>query len=438
MGRTIFEIGVNLVEMFLIIGFLTLYMKPKTESARSVIPFCLFWMLGTALVTCINYVTFFESIGTYIYIVIYFTYSLIALKGRVLLKLWMSIIAQIIVTMTAVVTNVGLCCIINYRTIDVITEFNSVRIAAIIASKIILVAVYLIILKSKHKSRIDTKLWYMLIIVPFFSVIALTEMMTLTFEYSETKYTVLLGMMCIVLANILTYYFYTVISKEYENKLKVSLLEQQYENSKKRMEESDAFVKRMKSVKHDIQNHLLAINGYIELGKLTEVKEYIQSITDNHLPRFQNYINTENVAFDTIVNSKILLCNENNIFVDVKVQSGVLTNFDVVDCGILFGNLLDNAIDAASASDEKRIGVEVVSVEEYVSILVTNSIKKSVLSENEKLETTKSNKELHGMGINSVRNVVKKYNGMIDFFEENGEFCCHILLDSQKVLLEKM
>ena len=89
---------------------------------------------------------------------------------------------------------------------------------------------------------------------------------------------------------------------------------------------------------------------------------------------------------------------------------------------------MDNAIEAAEKSAKKRVCLDVRNKGEYLSVCITNSIDESVLDKNRELKTTKENKKLHGLGLKSVKAVVDKYNGMIQFFEENGEFCCHLLL----------
>lgn len=94
--------------------------------------------------------------------------------------------------------------------------------------------------------------------------------------------------------------------------------------------------------------------------------------------------------------------------------------------------MIDNAIEAAENTVDKRITVEMNTCGNYLSILITNSISNSVLTDNKDLMTSKADKELHGIGIKSVKAVVKKYDGMINFYEENGEFCCHILLYIEK------
>lgn len=430
MKEIIFETGINLIETFILIDFLTKYLGCKYTGFKRTVGFLLGWMVTFVELCIINYFVEFETIGTYIPIVIYFLYAICYLKGSTLLKLWMSIVTQIIVTSIAIATNLFVCNIIDYDPRDMITVFNSTRIISVIITKIILFYVTRIVLKMKYKNPMDNHVWIMLITIPVISVISMAALMKAAIHHEEIKIYILIGTACIILADIVTYYLFAVINKDYETKLKIKLLEQQNENSKKNMENTDAFVNQMKSVRHDIQNQLLTICGYIDSGKIEEAKAYINSLTENALPNIQSLINTDNDAFNAIVNAKIVLCNQKKIFMDVKVKENSLKNLDPIDTGVLFGNLLDNAIEAAEKTAKRRISVDVQKSGAYLSILVCNSIGDSVLKNNQELQTSKRDKELHGIGIKTVRELVRKYDGMIQFYEKNNEFCCHILLDN--------
>lgn len=431
--RILFELSVNAIENFITVGFLTTYLGLKYTGKKAVGCFVLGWLAAFTAVTAINYATVFESVGTYLYVAVYFLYALLFLKGTVLIKLWMAIITQIILTMIAVITIVAMSCVVNCPPQRIILEFDGLRISAVILSKILLVAVYGMILRKRYDSDMDQSMWYKLIFIPFVSVIAITTIMEIALKYPDTKYQVLSGMLAIAAANIMVYYFYTVISREYRNKLTIRLLEQQNENIRNRIEETDVFVKEMRSVRHDMKNHLLAVNWYLDEGKTAEAHDYIARLTNTSLPVIQKYVHTENMAFDAIVNSKITLCGKKNLYIEVRTSSPLLAKLEQVDTGVLFGNLLDNAIEAAEQSRNKRIAVDVQTKGEYLSVMISNSIDRSVLSENKALHTSKENKERHGIGLRNVDAVVKKYDGMIQFFEENGEFCCHILLDGNKL-----
>lgn len=430
MAQIIFELGINFVETSIVFDFITRYLGCKYQDKRKIIGFVAAWLISFIQLSVLNSLVIFEGIGMFIPLIIDFIYAFFFLKGNVFLKLWISAVVEILAMIIAIGTNLFVCNIIGYDPIDMITVFNSTRIISVIITKIIFFYTTRIILKYKYKNPLENKSWIMLILMPVTSVISLTALMLAAMNSVEIKNYILIGMTGVVFANVITYYFFNMLNKDYETRLKVSLLEQQNENFIKNMENTDAFVKQMKSVKHDIKNQLLVLYGYIDEKNNEEAKRYIKKLTNEHLPDIQNYINTENSAFNAIINSKIAVCNQKGIYIEIKEKKASLSDVDVVDIGILFGNLLDNAIEAAEQTQAKKIGVDVEKKGEYLSILVTNSINKSVLEENKNLETSKDNKELHGVGIKSIKNVVKKYDGLIDFFEEENEFCCHIMLQA--------
>lgn len=426
-----FEILINLLETFITVDFLTRYLGSKYSGGKKHIGFIIGWMMAFAEVGIINAVTEFETVGAYIQIIIYFVYSLIFLEGSLLQKAWVSILIHAIVTAIAILTNLTVCNIIGYDPYEMITVFNGIRVISVLITKIILFYITRLILKRKYKNPLNAYAWVILVIIPIVSVISLGALMKAAMLCGEAGGYILVGQICIVIADIMTYCFYLALNKEYENLIKIKLLEQQNENAKKHMEETEAFLERMQTIKHDIKNQLLTIYGYIEKNKNDEAKKYIETLTETY-PSVAAVVNTDNDAFNAIVNSKMELCGRKKIFIGVQVQRNSVSGISAVDTGIIIGNLLDNAIEAADKTAQRRITLEVQRMGRYLSILVRNSIDKSVLEENPKLKTTKGDDEVHGIGIKSVCNVVEKYDGMIDFYEEWGEFCVHVMLDIER------
>lgn len=428
MTEIIFELFVNLIETFLILEFVTKYLGSKYGDNKRIVGFLLTWLIAFAELSIVNHITIFESFATLIPVIIYFIYAVIFLNGSVLLKLWVSALIQIIVVAIAIITNLVICNLIGYDTNLLMSVLNSERIISIIISKIMLFYITRLILKNRYKNPIDRNSWLLLILIPTISIISLSALMLAAINHEEIKVYILIGMSCIVIANIITYYFFTVLNREYETKLRVNLLKQQNENAKKSIEDSGAFVKQMRSVKHDINNQMLIIYNYIDNQKYNEAKEYIKTLTDDYLPSFQENIETNSDAFDAIVNAKIAVCNQKKIYIQIRVMTDLLNKLDAIDTGVLFGNILDNAIEAAEKTKSRRISMDIEQKGAYLSILISNSINESVLEKNRGLETTKKEKSQHGIGIKSVKSIVKKYDGMISFDEINNEFCCHIML----------
>lgn len=423
-----FELGINLIETFLIIDFITRYLGCKYSGSKKILGFLGGWLVAFAELSIANYISKYEGFASFIPVIIYFVYALLCLKGSVQLKLWISVIAQLIIMAIALVVNLLVCNVIGYDPSAMIYVFNSVRVISIIITKILLFYITRILLRNRHKNPMDSYTWFMLTLVPSISLVSMTALMFAVLNHEEIKAHILLGMGCIVTANIITYYLFAALNKEYKTKLKISLLEQENENAKKSIENADAFVKQMKSVKHDVKNQLVIIYNHIDSGDYEEAKAYIKNLTGNYLPDIQNFMNTGNRAFDAIMNSKIAICNQKNIKIEAKVMNGSLNKFDAVDIGVVFGNLIDNAIESAEKTQKRRITVDVQIQGAYLSVLVTNSIEESVLENNPLLKTSKNDKEMHGIGTKTVEELVKKYNGMVQYFEEEQEFCCHILL----------
>ena len=425
----IFETGINLIETFISVDFITKYLGPKYKNRLRSISFIIVWMVLFAELTIINRITEFETFASYIPMIILTCYALLCLCGNKILKIWISILTHLIVIFTSIMTNILLCNIIGYDPYKMITVFNSTRVMGVIIAKIMQFYITRLILRNKYKNPISNYRWVAIIAIPVISVISLCALMKAALINNGISPYILTGMICIILANIMTYYFFTVMNKEYENTIKAKLLEQQNETLKKSIADKDAFVKEMKTVRHDIKNQLLTIMQYANEGKTDEIKEYVNVLTNNYLPNILNYINTNNAAFDAVIDSKIAVCNQKNIFMEVNIKQDTDISIPPAEIAVLFGNLLDNSIEAAKHTDEKRISLDIQKNASYLIILVSNSIKSSVLTTNENLETSKSDKELHGIGIKSIKNIVEKHNGMIQFYEEENEFCCHIMID---------
>ncbi|MBQ2663812.1 MAG: GHKL domain-containing protein [Clostridia bacterium] len=183
----------------------------------------------------------------------------------------------------------------------------------------------------------------------------------------------------------------------------------------------------MCGIRHDLKNHFATIGALID-EEPQKAHEYIKSLTQNQLQSVIRFVKTDNDSFNAIANAKIAVCEREGIKVQTRIKNNSLSRLADDEIGIIFGNLFDNAIEAARQAEDKQINLDVTIKGEYLSIIMTNSVQGSVLADNKSLETTKKNKSLHGYGTKSINRIVKKYDGMINYFEENGLFGCQILI----------
>ena len=172
MIEIIFEVGINLLETFIIFDFLTKYLGSKYSGKTKKIGFVLAWLTAFAQLCIMNYITEFESVGAYIPIIINFLYAFLFLNGSILLKMWMSFITHVIVLIIAYLTIILVCNVLGCTPYDIISVFNTSRVVVVIISKIIFFYTTRIILRHKHNVTTNKMNMFMLVIIPSTSIIA--------------------------------------------------------------------------------------------------------------------------------------------------------------------------------------------------------------------------------------------------------------------------
>ena len=181
---------------------------------------------------------------------------------------------------------------------------------------------------------------------------------------------------------------------------------EQLQDAERKQELEDLYNK-VCGIRHDLKNHFAAIDALID-EEPQKAHEYIKSLTQNQLQSVIRFVKTDNDSFNAIANAKIAVCEREGIKVQTRIKNNSLSRLTDDEIGIIFGNLFDNAIEAARQAEDKQINLDVTVKGEYLSIIMTNSVQGSVLADNKSLETTKKNKSLHGYGTKSINRIVKK------------------------------
>ena len=190
-----------------------------------------------------------------------------------------------------------------------------------------------------------------------------------------------------------------------------------------------ALHENVRHLKHDMKNHLMVLASYLNGSDLESAKAYTSEILDK-LNGVHSYIETGNSLLNHILNGKFETAREKGIGVKAEVETLSFERMGSLDFSALFSNLLDNALEASLKEPEKQqeIQVAVRAQRGYESIVVKNKISCSVLEKNPDLISDKAEPESHGLGIPQIKEIVEKYNGMCDFYEENGWFCAGVFI----------
>ena len=140
--------------------------------------------------------------------------------------------------------------------------------------------------------------------------------------------------------------------------------------------------------------------------------------------RGKQIIETGNPIIDAILSEKIHTARERGITVkdEIFISQGI--EIDSLDGCILFGNIMDNAIEACAkipSEEERKIRIKMTSKADMLICRFTNTVHKEILID-KNLKTTKDNAEMHGIGVKNIKKSVEKYGGTVSFEKKEGEF----------------
>ncbi len=176
---------------------------------------------------------------------------------------------------------------------------------------------------------------------------------------------------------------------------------------------------------HDLKHQVAALRM---LGA-AEQHEAIREIEDSVL-FYDSFVKTGNEGLDTILTQKNLLCAENKILFTCVADGGLISFMDPVDLFTLFGNMLDNAIEAVVKLPEERRSIHLTISEKLGVVLIReeNPIAGDLKTEDGRIATTKSDRENHGFGIRSMELVAEKYDGSLACRLKEGVFILTVTL----------
>nr|WP_296033397.1 ATP-binding protein [uncultured Dorea sp.] len=231
-----------------------------------------------------------------------------------------------------------------------------------------------------------------------------------------------------ILLNYLLCVLYYGIRKAQKERADQLLLLQQYEVEKRHYKDIEQMEKTVRGGRHDLNNLLATTQVLLEEEDYEGVRNLIQG-TKDRVGESEKKLHTGNAAIDSILNLKFAKAKEAGIPVetDLSVPAHLDLNYEAM--ATIFGNLLDNALEAQEKipQKERKVILRMKYMNQMLMILAANKGKK-----NPTLSTTKEDTEDHGFGIENIRRSVEKMGGSIQFSWEKDWFTAKIILYQMK------
>ena len=245
-------------------------------------------------------------------------------------------------------------------------------------------------------------------------------------ESAESIRVPIILLACIFVAiNVILYILVNQIQKLQRRKLELQLINERFSFEEGRINDAAAMLETCRKIRHDMKQHLTVIYGYLEDGNEAECRAYVSELC-SPVGQADNMIQSGNTVIDYLMNAKLSHLEDTQVIVSGNI--GDLSDIKDVDLSCMIGNILDNAVEAVKPLGEKRIELTFATQNSNRIIICRNSIGESVLKKNKFLSSTKSNADEHGLGHKIVASVVRSYDGMLTYFEENNMFGVQIIL----------
>lgn len=218
--------------------------------------------------------------------------------------------------------------------------------------------------------------------------------------------------------------FLSVKNVKQSNLAQIKEAEQRYyDEINRRYQES-------RKIRHDIQNHLLALNMLIESGNIDSARKYITEVSEQTdlaaMP-----VKTGSEVLDALLFKKTEQAAEKQVSLIFEVSCPLMeSGISDYDLCTVFGNIIDNAIEAVNEKD--TVTVKLNNQHDMLYISCENPLRKPLKKRGDKILTTKANPLSHGYGIARVREIAARYEGAVQITDEDGKFLIEILMNPKK------
>lgn len=182
---------------------------------------------------------------------------------------------------------------------------------------------------------------------------------------------------------------------------------------------------------HDLKHQVQAIRA---VKDEKERETYLEKI-EKSVQIYSAIVRTGNEILDTILTEKSLICENSGIHINCVADGSLLAFMNPVDLYALFGNALDNAIEAVRKleSKEKRvIDIMLYERQSFLMLQIVNPMCGEVKFEDGLPLTTKAKNGYHGYGMKSMLHTIQKYEGHLTTEVKNGCFYFNVMLPLER------
>lgn len=200
----------------------------------------------------------------------------------------------------------------------------------------------------------------------------------------------------------------------------------QISDMKKHIEEVEKLYRDIRSMRHDMGNHIQTLEHLVAHNNMDDATEYLEHLK-NEWDKVSPEIKTGSPVIDVILMEKLRQAKERQIRFLSDFHYPQNTKLNAFDLSVIMNNALNNCMENVSG-DDPYISISSFRKNSIFMITIKNSFGGQLnFGDSDLPETTKSGME-HGMGLNNIRRVARMYMGDISLEQGNEEVILSIMM----------
>ena len=281
---------------------------------------------------------------------------------------------------------------------------------------------------SKSSEVLTAMEWIRFAVFPIFTIMVIIALMTgfeIPLNSSQKNILICVAFGLIVLNIVVFYLISDILKREVQIRENEILME--------RVRSETEHYDKQRKREHEYKNQISVIAALASENRVDELNEYLKEYTKTFIGKM-DLIDTNNIIVNSILNLKYQEAKEKGITFVVKI--GDLSGLKMKDEDIvmILSNILNNAIEASEKCKEPTIKVKFVKERKQIVISVINTLSVEPIVVGDKYITTKMNhSNLHGIGIENVKETVNKYDGTCVIKHDKSTFQFSILITEEGI-----
>lgn len=350
-------------------------------------------------------------------------------KGSLTAKMIVSVLSILFIAVVEIIVMFFITLIFNI-TVEEAVHIQEYRLLGIIVSKVSALAVFNIIrVKLKgHGFDTGTSYWTLFFWLFANAIVAVFLLFKMSYELKTTSMNNL-SIICsfgLLFSAVFALYLYEHLAKQAEMIRTHEQHEQYLKMQLKHLDEIVVQQAQLKSFKHDLPNQLVALRGYFDRGDCSGGRRHVDQLSEMFVEGSSS-IDTGNVALDAIVSTKKAVAEKKNIEFTSQIQIPENIDIEPVDVCAIFGNALDNAIEACDqvVDKPKKITLTIICQDRTIFCKIANTVSYTNVNIS---NTSKQDSSNHGLGLVNLKEALSNYNSEPVIETTKNEFILKFVL----------